>query len=83
MCAGFFLDLNISMSETTPTPLSITDLAAIKNIIDVAASRGAFRAPEMKTVGEVYDKLTNFLQVVIQQAEAEQALATNKEKQND
>jgi len=78
MCIGFFLDLNISMSETTPTPLSITDLAAIKNIIDVAAGRGAFKAAEMRTVGEVYDKLTNFLQVVIQQAEAEQALATQQ-----
>ena len=81
MCAGFFLDLNICMS--TPTPLSITDLAAIKNIIDVAASRGAFKAAEMRTVGEVYDKLTGFLTQVIQQAEAEQAAATDKENQND
>jgi hypothetical protein len=71
------------MENTTPQPLSITDLAAIKNIIDVAASRGTFRASEMKTVGEVYDKLTVFLNIVIQQAEAEQALATNKEKSND
>lgn len=68
---------------STLTPLSITDLAAIKNIIDVAASRGAFRAAEMKTVGEVYDRLTGFLTQVIQQAEAEQAQATNKENQND
>lgn len=81
MCAGFFVRLNINMS--TATPLSITDLAAIKNIIDVAASRGAFKAAEMRTVGEVYDKLTGFLTQVIQQAEAEQAQVTNKENQND
>jgi hypothetical protein len=68
---------------STATPLSITDLAAIKNIIDVAASRGAFKAAEMKTVGEVYDRLTGFLTSVIQQAEAEQAAATNQENQND
>jgi len=71
------------MENTIPQSLSITDLAAVKNIIDVAASRGAFKAAEMKTVGEVYDKLTVFLNTVIQQAEAEQAEATNKEKSND
>ncbi len=81
MCAGFFVDVNIYMSNTTP--LSITDLAAIKNIIDVAASRGAFKAAEMRTVGEVYDKLTGFLTQVIQQAEAEQAAAINQENQDD
>lgn len=81
MCAGIFFDLNIYMSDITP--LSITDLAAIRNIIDVAANRGAFRAAEMRTVGEVYDRLTGFLESVVQQAEAEQAQATNKENQND
>jgi hypothetical protein len=57
--------------QNEPTQLSITDLAVIKNIIDLACSRGAFRAPEMKSVGEVYDKLNLFLDTVIKQAEAE------------
>ena len=57
--------------ENQPTQLSITDLAVLKNIIDLACNRGAFRAPEMKTVGEVYDKLSVFLETVIKQAEAE------------
>jgi hypothetical protein len=57
--------------ENQPTQLSITDLAVLKNIIDLACSRGAFRAPEMKAVGEVYDKLSAFLDTVIKQAEAE------------
>jgi hypothetical protein len=57
--------------ENEPTQLSITDLAVLKNIIDLACSRGAFRAPEMKVVGEVYDKLSTFLDTVIKQAEAE------------
>ena len=57
--------------ENHPTQLSITDLAVLKNIIDLACSRGAFRAPEMKAVGEVYDKLSVFLDTVIKQAEAE------------
>ena len=53
------------------TQLSITDLAVIKNVIDLACSRGAFHASEMKAVGEVYDKLTAFLDTVIKQAEAD------------
>lgn len=59
--------------------LSITDLAVLKNAIDVACSRGAFRATEMKTVGEVYDKLSGFLETVIKQAEQ----ATQQGEQND
>ena len=57
--------------DNQPTQLSITDLAVLKNVIDLACSRGAFRAPEMKAVGEVYDKLSTFLDTVIKQAEAE------------
>ena len=58
-----------------PTQLSITDLAVLKNIIDLACTRGAFRAQEMKAVGEVYDKLSTFLDTVIKQAEAEMQAA--------
>jgi hypothetical protein len=64
------------MEENTTSSLTITDLAVLKNCIDIACSRGAFRAPEMKSVGEVYDKLSAFLQIVVSQAEAvEQAQA--------
>lgn len=51
--------------------LSITDLAVLKNVIDLACSRGAFKAGEMKQVGEIYDKLTAFLNAVVAQAEAQ------------
>ena len=51
--------------------LSITDLAVLKNVIDVACSRGTFKASEMKQVGEIYDKLTAFLDAVVAQAEAQ------------
>ena len=41
--------------------LTITDLNNIKQIIDLASSRGAFRPNEMVAVGTVYNKLQNFL----------------------
>ncbi len=68
------------MDETTTVPqnLSVTDLAVIKNIIDLAAERGAFRAGEMQTVGEVYNKLTAFLTQIVAQAEAAEAMAKNQ-----
>jgi len=44
--------------------LTINDLAGIKQVIDVASSRGAFRPNEMMTVGTVYNKLEAFLTAV-------------------
>jgi hypothetical protein len=61
--------------------LTITDLAVLKDIIDVASSRGAFRTSEMKAVGEAYEKLTQFLDSVIRQAE--QDAQENKGESND
>lgn len=57
--------------------ITIADLDLLKNIIDLASTRGAFRAAEMKEIGEVYDKLTQFLEAVVTQAKAqEESLAT-------
>jgi hypothetical protein len=53
--------------------LSVTDLAVIKNIIDLACSRGAFRGNEMRQVGEVYDKLNMFINDLIALAENQQS----------
>ena len=41
--------------------LSIADLKNIATVIDVASTRGAFRANEMATIGAVYNKLQAFL----------------------
>ena len=61
--------VNICMDNTQ---ITIADLDMIKNIIDLASTRGAFRAGEMKQVGEVYDKLTAFLAAVVAQAQAQE-----------
>jgi hypothetical protein len=61
--------VNICMDDTQ---ITIADLDMIKNIIDLASTRGAFRAAEMKQVGEVYDKLAAFLAAVVAQAQAQE-----------
>lgn len=50
--------------------LNINDLQAMKVIIDIASSRGAFKPNEMMAVGQTYNKLTAFLDTVAKQAEA-------------
>ena len=63
------------------TNITITDLVAIRNIMNVAAERGTFKAEEMLEVGTIYTKLNNFLEAVIAQAheqEQEQSADTNQ-----
>jgi hypothetical protein len=58
--------------------ITIADLNLLKDIVDLASTRGAFRAAEMKDVGEVYNKLTSFLDAVVAQAKAqEESQASN------
>jgi hypothetical protein len=56
------------------TQITIADLDTIKNVIDLACTRGAFRGAEVSQVGAVYDKLTLFLDAVIAQAKEQETL---------
>jgi len=57
---------NTTAEATTESgaELTVQDLGAIKQIIDVASQRGAFKPNEMMTVGQVYNKLETFLNAV-------------------
>ena len=66
-----------AQTQTTPqaqpaNDLTIADLKNIGTIIDVASTRGAFRANEMATVGLVYNKLQMFLAKVAPEAKPEE-----------
>jgi hypothetical protein len=47
--------------EAAAPDLTINDLQALKTIIDVSCQRGTFRANEMASVGQVYNRLNSFL----------------------
>ena len=47
--------------QSDPAALSIGDLKNLLTILDVASTRGAFKANEMAGVGIVYNKLQAFL----------------------
>lgn len=58
---------NMSAAQTqapAAPDLNISDLLALKSIIDVASQRGAFKAAELESVGKTYNKLSNFLEHV-------------------
>jgi hypothetical protein len=57
--------------------ITVADLNLLKNIIDLASTRGAFQANEMTQIGTVYDKLAVFLEAVIAQASAQEAELKN------
>ena len=55
-----------------PTQITIADLDTLRNIVDLASTRGAFRGAELTQVGAIYDKLTAFLDAIIAQAKAQE-----------
>ena len=52
--------------EATPAApdLNISDLVALKSIVEVASQRGAFKAAELEAVGKTFNKLNTFLESV-------------------
>jgi hypothetical protein len=57
---------NQEVPQQDPTQLTLSDLAAMKSIIDIASARGTFKPNEMMIVGQTYNKLTTFLEGVKQ-----------------
>ena len=60
----------MSEQEQKASELTITDLQNVRAIIDIAATRGAFKAAEMAAVGNVFNKLDTFLNSVVPAADA-------------
>jgi hypothetical protein len=50
--------------EAPAADLNISDLLAVKSIIEISSQRGAFKANELEGVGKIYNKLSNFLEAV-------------------
>ena len=62
--------------EATQQPeLTLTDLANLRSIVEVASRRGAFAATEMTAVGTTYDKLNVFLNAAMPPKADEQPAA--------
>ena len=62
-------------AQASAPELTVQDLGNIKQIIDVASQRGAFKPNEMTIVGTTYTKLESFLNAVAAQQKAQQPAA--------
>lgn len=65
---------NVAKAEPAPAQqqsmdLNVQDLNMLRSIIDLASSRGAFKAAELAAVGAVYNKLNGFLESVAKQGQ--------------
>ena len=58
-------------SGNAPESIGLNELAVLAQIVDLATQTGAFRANELTQVGQVYDKLNNFLSYIKEQQEAQ------------
>ena len=74
-------------AQPDPTALSIGDLRNLSVVLDVASTRGAFKAAEMANVGFLFNKLQAFLAKVSPDKKPEdinkEAPATTSEKKGD
>lgn len=49
-------------NTTSPAQISLQDIQNILVLIDLVTQRGAFRGPELSSVGSLYEKLNKFVQ---------------------
>ena len=61
--------------QPDPTALSIGDLKNLTTILDIASTRGAFKASEMAGGGYIYNKLQAFLAKVAPEQKPEETKA--------
>ena len=63
--------------------LSIGDIATCKTIIEIASSKGAFKAEELHVVGLTYDRITKWLLANQPPKDAEETSTAEGEIKND
>ena len=53
----------------TPTPpqLTLNDLQAVLVVVESACQRGTFKAPEMKGIGDLYERIQAYVKHTSQQ----------------
>lgn len=55
---------NTQEQQPNASELSVSDLQALKTLVETAVRRGAFQANELSAVGAVYDRVNSFLSAV-------------------
>jgi hypothetical protein len=59
--------------------MKLSDLQVVVQIIDLAAEKGIFKGADLKTVGEVRERIIDFVKTNSQQVEGSQAEGASNE----
>lgn len=59
------------MSDIQQPQITLADIATLKQIVEVATNRGAFRAEELSQIGAVYDRVSAWVEAMTQQEATE------------
>lgn len=51
-------------TDTNTPNITIQDLIGLKSAIEVACSRGAYRAEEMQAIGSLYNNVAKFIKAI-------------------
>jgi hypothetical protein len=70
------------MENQTQITITAADLALLRSLVEVASSRGAFKADELSTVGQIYDKLNAFITLLIEQSDKSKDSANTESEQS-
>tara|TARA_Y100000739_G_C20562406_1_gene443652 strand:- start:475 stop:759 length:285 start_codon:yes stop_codon:yes gene_type:complete len=54
---------NVDVKSVDEKGITLNDLILLKQIVNLASRRGAFSAEEFKDIGDVYNRLDNFINI--------------------
>lgn len=62
-------DAQTAETASVDNVVTLVDLQNVLVILDLASSRGAFRGPELQPIGQLYNKINQFLQAALPKPE--------------
>ena len=57
----------LRLDSPSPPQLTLNDLQAVLLVLDSACQRGTFKAPEMKGIGDLYERIQAYVKHTSQQ----------------
>ncbi len=79
-------DETVETTDAHAPGLSIQDVLVLRQCVEVAAQRGAYKAEEMTTIGATYDRLTKWLETHMpadENSDADQSDSEETQEDND
>lgn len=73
---------NVTQEQPVQVELTLADIINVRNLIEVVSTRGAFKAGELTSVGQLFDKINSFVTVATKKPEDTPAEGVNNNLEN-